>query len=398
MAWLDAVRGVAVLLVLYAHLSRHLLQDARAFSAPWLHAGTAGVMLFFLVSGYIIPASLHRHGDLRAFWVSRLLRLFPLYLVVSATAIVLGVTGIVPLPPGLAEQPVTAVLAHATMLPLFLGVPLLTPVFWTLSFEMAFYLIVTAFFAVRRHGTAPRAEAPLAVALAVVAAVTAPLTPRQLPTGPIMVAVAAAIGVAGLAGVVSGRAGAVRAGGVTLGLLTAVLVAVNQDPSHVWDGLLILAVLFTGTVIYRADRGETSWWPVVVTGTVVSAALLIVWFAELAALGGLTPQNQARSVITLLVIGGGFGAAMALRHRRIPSWVTRAGVLSYSIYLVHYLAIQALGPVFAPIAGLPLPAQLAGAGVFVALLWGVCELTYRFVELPAQRLVRRGVKRPAATG
>jgi peptidoglycan/LPS O-acetylase OafA/YrhL len=27
-----------------------------------LNAGTAGVMLFFLVSGYIVPASLERHG------------------------------------------------------------------------------------------------------------------------------------------------------------------------------------------------------------------------------------------------------------------------------------------------------------------------------------------------
>jgi peptidoglycan/LPS O-acetylase OafA/YrhL len=33
-----------------------------AVSGEWLNAGTAGVMLFFLVSGYIVPASLERHG------------------------------------------------------------------------------------------------------------------------------------------------------------------------------------------------------------------------------------------------------------------------------------------------------------------------------------------------
>ena len=67
MGWLDGLRAVAVLLVVYAHLSRYLLCGAREVSSEWLHAGTAGVMLFFLVSGYIIPASLERHGSLRAF-------------------------------------------------------------------------------------------------------------------------------------------------------------------------------------------------------------------------------------------------------------------------------------------------------------------------------------------
>jgi len=81
MAWLDALRAIAALLVVYAHLSRFLFRDARAFTSEWLHAGPAGVMLFFLVSGYIIPASLERHGSLRAFWISRGCRLFPLYVV-----------------------------------------------------------------------------------------------------------------------------------------------------------------------------------------------------------------------------------------------------------------------------------------------------------------------------
>src|SRR5215207_1738082 len=89
LAWLDGLRAVAVLLVVYAHLSRYLFRGAREVSAEWLHAGTAGVMLFFLVSGYIIPASLERHGDLRAFWVSRFGRLLPLYLAVGAAVVVL---------------------------------------------------------------------------------------------------------------------------------------------------------------------------------------------------------------------------------------------------------------------------------------------------------------------
>jgi peptidoglycan/LPS O-acetylase OafA/YrhL len=40
----------------------------------WFDPGTYGVMVFFLVSGYIILASLERSGSVRRFWVSRLFR------------------------------------------------------------------------------------------------------------------------------------------------------------------------------------------------------------------------------------------------------------------------------------------------------------------------------------
>src|SRR3954449_3383332 len=111
MAWLDALRAVAALLVVYAHLSHYLLRGARDVSAEWLHAGPAGVMLFFLVSGYIIPASLERHGNQRRFWIGRFARLYPLYLVVCGlVALAAPLTSAAPL------TPVGAV-AHLTMLP-----------------------------------------------------------------------------------------------------------------------------------------------------------------------------------------------------------------------------------------------------------------------------------------
>src|SRR5689334_11088822 len=184
MAWLDALRAIAALLVVYAHLSHYLLRGARDVSAEWLHAGPAGVMLFFLVSGYIIPASLERHGDLRRFWIGRAARLYPLYLVVCG---LMAVT--VPLT-------LSGTVAHLTMLPQLLGAPLLTPVVWTLSFEMAFYLIVAALFALRLH----RASAAVAVTFAVAAVATAPLTPGRFasPALPIVVAALLALGVAAL--------------------------------------------------------------------------------------------------------------------------------------------------------------------------------------------------------
>ena len=64
----------------------------------------------------------------------------PLYLVVGAVVVALGAAGVVPVDPYLVAHPVAGAVAHVTMVPHLLGVPLITPVFWTLSFEMAFYL------------------------------------------------------------------------------------------------------------------------------------------------------------------------------------------------------------------------------------------------------------------
>lgn len=397
MAWLDGLRAVAVLLVVYAHLSRTLFRGARELSSEWLHAGTAGVMLFFLVSGYIIPASLDRHGSLRTFWVSRLCRLLPLYLVVSAVVVALGGAGLMPLPPGLAADPLTAAVAHLTLLPQLLGVPLITPVLWTLTFEMAFYLLVGALFAVRAH----RAGAPLAVALAVLAVGTAPLAPRLLAATPaaareLTLVVAAAL-VLGLGAVASGRRPAVVAGGALLGGVAGTLLVAGQDPSHVWDGLLIIAVMLVGTALHRADHGLLGWWRAGAVAAVVATALLVNWIAELGSLGGLTPRYVTRAVLTLLVFAGAFALGRLTRRWPTPRPLARLGLISYSVYLVHYVLIEALRPVLTGLGErLPALAEAPVAAGYLALVAGLSWLTYRFVELPGQRLGRRIARRLTA--
>lgn len=371
MAWLDALRAVAALLVVYAHLSHYLLRGVRAVSAEWLHAGPAGVMLFFLVSGYIIPASLERHGDLRRFWIGRLARLYPLYLVVcAAVAVTLPLTG---------EQ----VIAHLTMLPQLLGAPLVTPVVWTLSFEMAFYLIVAALFALKAH----RSSALAAIVLAVAGVALAPLSPRLVATPPLLIAL---LLVAGLAALVGRRKVAVIAGAVVLLALAVTLLVAGQDPSHVWDGLLIPAVMFVGTAIYRAENRQIPKYQAAVAAGVVASALLVNWFAELVSLHALTPRYMTRSVITLLVVGGSFAIGMACRNRRVPGSLAWIGLISYSIYLIHVPLIGALAPALTALGDrLRGPVELLAPAGFLGLLFGLSWLAHRYVELPGQRLGRR---------
>ncbi|WP_430790962.1 acyltransferase family protein [Actinoplanes sp. G11-F43] len=362
LAWLDGLRAVAVLLVVYAHLTRFVFTGLRAVTGEWLHAGTAGVMLFFLVSGYIIPASLERHGDLRAFWRSRARRLFPLYLAVIAVLIVTG-----------APVDASTLVGHATMLPFLTGVPLITAVFWTLSFEMAFYLLVTSLFAVR----VTSASIP-AVLLALAGMLTTPLVP--LNWGDVSL-VSAVILVAGLAGLLSRRRWAEITGGLVLGAGTMGLLVFNMDPAHARDGLLIVAVMFTGTVVHRADHGRIPWWRAGLVIGVVASSLLVVWLVELADLDALTPRYITRSVLTLLVIGGGFALGMLLRHRRVPAWLARIGVLSYSVYLIHYVVIELARPVLRS----PIPDPLLATG-YLAVVLSVSWATHRWIEVPGQRL------------
>jgi peptidoglycan/LPS O-acetylase OafA/YrhL len=385
MAWLDALRAVAALLVVYAHLSHYLIRSARDLSAEWLHAGTAGVMLFFLVSGYIIPASLERHGNLRAFWISRLARLLPLYAVVALTCVL-----VLPLAPYLSSHPVSGTVAHATMLTQLLGVPLVTPVFWTLTFEMAFDLIASALFALGRH----RSSGTVAVGFAVTAVATAPLAPMMLATPAVSILAAVCL-IVGLVAITSGRSRLVLAGAVVLLTLAATLLLADQDGAHVWDGLLIPAVMFVGTTIQRAEQGQIPWRRAAAVAAIVAAALLINWFSELAALHALIPRYMARSVLTLAVFAGAFALGMACRHRRVPRLLAWLGLISYSLYLVHYPLIQLLDPVLTWLAdhlhGL---AELPAVAAFLALLSGLSALTYRLIEQPAQRLGRR-LARPA---
>src|SRR5262245_13907930 len=109
------------MLVVYEHLSLFLFHKYRLVVEHWFLAGYAGVCLFFLVSGYIIPASLERRGSLRGFWIGRLFRLYPLFAVVLGLLVVLDLARLRPLAPQGLPHPVATAVAHTMMLPSLLG-------------------------------------------------------------------------------------------------------------------------------------------------------------------------------------------------------------------------------------------------------------------------------------
>lgn len=128
--FLDALRGIAALAVLLEHSLAHHLPGYLAWSNQTFTFGQAGVCLFFLISGFIIPISLEKGGSNSVFWWRRFWRLFPLYWLTVALAFVVQ-------PTNLSGK---SWLINLTMLQEFLGQPHVLGVFWTLSLELVLYL------------------------------------------------------------------------------------------------------------------------------------------------------------------------------------------------------------------------------------------------------------------
>ncbi|MBG0827852.1 acyltransferase [Planomonospora sp. ID67723] len=377
LAWLDALRGLGAVAVLLEHLLPWFMPQLRPY---WFNLGMYGVLVFFLVSGYIIPVSLEGRGDVRAFWISRIFRLYPIYLLVAAAVLVtafwLPVREQVP-------RDVASVSAHLTMLLDVVHLGGLADTMWTLSYEMVFYLLVTALFVRGLHlrsGTFAVGFGVVAVGIGMVLA--APPLSGLWPAY-----VSGVVFVVGLACLLTGRLR--KAAASALGLMSVALLLFG---SYVpWLGAAILAVMFTGTAVRRWEQGTGSLLPVAAAAVLV--ALAPVWSVQ----AGWWWVQPGVWITTMALAGATFAGAMALRERRLPRFLVWLGLVSYSVYLLHHPMLRLAHAVLGDVRSMGTAAQLGLTAGFVALVLGLSWATYRYVELPMQNLGRRIVRRSRRT-
>lgn len=133
---IDILRGIAAISVTYFHLSATLSKEIAKTGSY----GFLGVEIFFVVSGFILPYSMHMNN----YRVSGFFRLLgkrivridpPYFLMILITLVLMYLTG--------REMPDTlSLLAHIGYLNNIIGKNWLSPIFWTLALEFQFYIIL----------------------------------------------------------------------------------------------------------------------------------------------------------------------------------------------------------------------------------------------------------------
>ncbi len=324
--FLDALRGVAVLLVVLSHFGEGHSEFLRDLISSTFQFGQAGVSLFFLISGHIIPRSINGASSLGVFWGHRIMRLYPIYWVSIAVAVLMSAAGVFDLPKGAGS---VDVLVNLTMLQGFVGVSNLIGVFWSLKFEMAFYALMTIFVFLGWNRWPSRIYAAWTTCILVIALASV-LTPRLFPYGLFHVELML---LGWLLGEWHSGKGSVDSKTAFLGVLAGLVVAT------------LCAYATFGVRIAAGVKGWPTFLPMVTA-----------W-------------------ISAMVV---FMAALIFSNRmRAPGWLARIGVISYSIYLLHCLAL----PLLAWLAGKVDWMLAAVVCLFITVV--VSEMTYRFVEKPA---------------
>jgi peptidoglycan/LPS O-acetylase OafA/YrhL len=331
LAFLDVIRGFAALAVVVQHGLERVSPGYLAWSLHHLNLGAFGVVAFFLVSGFIIPYSLERSGSLRAFWLGRFFRLFPLYWASLAAALTLHVTGWATIPGVTSLNLAKVAAANATMFQEAFRQPHAIGVYWTLSLEMGFYVLCAALFFLGWNR-------------------------RSLLWAWLS-----------LAAVVLGTVGAA--------------VGLHRDLPAGRLGLIVTA--FIGTACCRAFTGalhRRRLAPLLAAVGVGLGACFYLHFDRLASADRTLDWSFGAVFASWLLAYLFFFATYAARERVFPGALRWLGQVSYSLYLVHPLLLDAL-----PRVG-PAPMQLA---LFLATTVTVSWATYTWIERPFISLGKR---------
>ena len=361
----------------------------------WINPGDYGVFVFFLISGYIVPASLERKGSVRTFWVSRLFRLYPLYLLAVAIAVTLYMMHVGGLR-GEGSDPETSVLSQMLMMSNVLAGENVPNVVWSLSYEMIFYLLLTALFMARVHRRSSRyALAFGAVAVALGGVLPQAYFTNNLWSPRVIALIADLVVLTGLA-VAVGLRGMPRMVGASLAAMVGLtLMAFNGTWLFPWEALSILALMFTGTMLYRAEQGQYSW------RRAIAIAVAVLGLAITAGVWHHNPGNMSAHdnfiwertwFMSVFVAGVTFGIGLALRHVTWPRILTWLGLISYSVYLLHPALIEVCRHLTWT-AHHSFGVQVLLDALFLVILVAVCSATYLLVERPMQGVGRRLAKR-----
>jgi peptidoglycan/LPS O-acetylase OafA/YrhL len=337
----DAVRGIAALAVVIYHVPGALISAAKV--PAWLAAifahGALGVDAFFVLSGFVITMSVASSdwtvNYLGRFILRRSVRLDPSYWAAIAIEVMFGYVGFRFLQDAYPFPTMFSVAAHLVYLQGVLRFPQVSDVFWTLCFEIQFYLglvgslVVSNLLAVR-HRLSQRAI--LAVALIAFAYLSVAIRNGALPN------------------------------------------------PH--EGLAIIRVyqFAIGIVVYLLAQRQVS---------VTSALAFIASLLAVRALNGAL----AEVCVTALSAGICYGSIRSDQLNALADrWPLQfLGKISYSLYLYHASIVGRASAVTLLLVRDRSGAVLPAVGIISALVASIAfsYVMFRLVEAPTMRLSKR---------
>jgi peptidoglycan/LPS O-acetylase OafA/YrhL len=340
---LDGLRALSVAAVIWHHSGGGMV------AAEWAQHGHQGVTLFFAISGFLITTLLlrekDRHGviDLRAFYVRRALRIFPLYYAVLLIYVVL--VFVLERQTKVGQDFFSNLIYFATYTSNWFVALDGRVVFyfsWSLAAEEQFYLVWPPL--MKRLGTRTRALAVVLTVIVVIALLDV-LLPRWLPAS---------------------------------SAAQTVLRVVHNIP-------LAIIVGVAAALLLHDPKGFARCWP----WLAASRWHCPLWLA-LSVAAALTPGAPWFTIHVALAM---LAVACCMRedHALAPLLqlpvLAYLGTISYGLYLLHMLCKNFVGKAFA-FAGI----ELGAFSYFLATLLlsiVVAGLSYRFFETRFLRLKGR---------
>lgn len=352
------IRAVAALMVVYDHfmgvwLERNHVAFAPAeFADRWLfeplhimaHGGSLAVAMFFLVSGFVIVYVGERETR-RSFGIRRLLRIYPpLWLSIALLLIAYGITFAVSDAPELRGYAIAKavlegsaavnVLAAMTLGNFLIGTPAVNGVAWTLIIEVLFYVAVASLLPWLRT----RPALALGAAFAVLAFLQAVARTNEY----------------------------------------VFLLAVNS---------VYVAYLFLGSLVYFRWTGRIGN-RIYAAGSLAFAGLFMHGLRQFVVQPPFTMTDYG---VSFLLAWLAFVVLLLLDDRiRLGRVATFFSRISYSLYLNHGGLGLLMLTVLYPWLGYP-----ASLAIVFAIVVAISAASWRYVELPSQRLARRLTAAPA---
>jgi exopolysaccharide production protein ExoZ len=340
-AYIDALRGYAILLVIAVHASQYF-SDLSPGVFALANQGARGVQLFFVASAMTLLMSWNARGDgAKAFYIRRFFRIAPMFYISLPIFLILqgfGPTIYAPDGIGLRHVLMAATFTHGFMPDTITSV---VPGSWLIADEMIFYAVFPLLMAIR-------VSFARAVFLTLAATIVCVVIEYRAN--------------AGLARIDDPAWRAVWADFFSLWI-------VNQFPCFLFGLLAARWLEEGGTVRFPA---------VLVIGASVTAVVVALYPLQIRIVRDISLPVQYGALFAIFALGLSHWRPKALVNPVI-CWI---GKVSYSGYLVHLAIINGLLPV-------PRENYLETFVCLSAMTIAISSLTFIFIEQPMNRIGHR---------